>query len=110
MRKEGHLVSEDSVCAAVARRGKAHLLNEWDPFKIRGLIRSKPLPLARTLAVITLHHVLTLVNGDCDDTEDSALAKKAHRNKGGAGHVVTVYNQVRRCAQLLRIQKLYAAP
>ena len=69
-----------------------------------------PLPLARTLAVITLHHVLTLVNGDCDGTEDSALAKKAHRNKGGAGHVVTVYNQVRRCAQLLRIQKLYAAP
>ena len=85
MRHEGHLVSEDSVCAAVARRGKAHLLNEWDPFKIRGLIRSKPLPLARTLAVVTLHHVLTLVNGDCDDKEDSALVKKGAQEQRGGG-------------------------
>jgi hypothetical protein len=85
LRHEGHLVSEDSVCAAVARRGKAHLLNEWDPFKIRGLIRSKPLPLARTLAVVTLHHVLTLVNGDCDDTEDSALGKKGAQEQRGGG-------------------------
>jgi hypothetical protein len=39
--------------------------------------------LARALTIITLHEVLTLVNGDCDETEDSALGKKAHRNKGG---------------------------
>ena len=96
--------------------GQAHLLDERDPFQIRGLIRSEFLSLARALAIITLHEVLTLVHGDCDETEDSALEKRthrtqrAHRTQRGAGYVVTVHNQVWRRAQLLRIQKLYATP
>ena len=59
------------MCARQSRGGgQAHLLDERDPFQIRGLTRSELLSLARALAIIALHEVLTLVHGDCEETED----------------------------------------